>query len=207
MKTFGKLFLVVFLCAFAGLLYAQDTGQRGNFAGESYENGYASGYQQGSEDIRGRINFDFGRGTEYQNMGNEHMAYGRNDGCEVRVGYLEGYADGYFRRQARYEANNNYGYGGNPGGYAGSRDWVVAFLDQGYSGRSQQFRIGQYPRLDGEMNDSIDSLAIRGNVRVILFDDKDFGGRRVVLDRDSSDLGDFRNRAASMIVQPLSTRR
>ena len=213
MKTFGRLFLLVSLCAFAGLLVAQDAQLRGNPAGDPYENGYVRGYQHGSEDVRARKNFDFRRDYEYPDRGREPLAYGTNESCEVRVGYLEGYADGFFRRQARYEANNNYGYGGNygyadnPSGYTRADDWVVAFTERGFSGHSQQFRVGQYPHLDGEMNDGIDSITVRGNVRVILFDNKNFGGRRVVLDHDFSDLGDFKSKAASMIVESLSTRR
>jgi hypothetical protein len=53
------------------------------------------------------------------------------------------------------------------------------------------------------MHDNIDSLAVRGNVRVILFDDQNFGGRRVVVDHNTSDLENFKGKAASMIVESL----
>lgn len=193
MKMFRTLLFLFSLCAFAGLLFAHDE-DHGNQSSD-YQNGYARGYQHASADVQARMNFDY-RDDEYQNSGS----------CDVRVGYLEGYADGYFRRQARFQPNSNSGYGGNPGGYSGSDVQVVAFTRTDFSGPSQQFRIGQYPHLESQMNDSIDSISVRGNVRVILFDDSNFNGKRVVLDHDFSDLGDFKSKAASMIVE-FSTNR
>jgi hypothetical protein len=204
MKTFRMLLFLVSLCAFAGLLFAHDQ-EHGNLLGD-YQNGYVRGYQHGSADVQARMNFDF-RDDEYPNSGSGHLTYNTNASCDVRVGYLEGYADGYFRRQPRFEANSNSGYGDNRGGYFGSEVSVVAFTQTGYSGQSQEFRIGQYPHLDGPMNDNIDSITVRGNVRVILFDNGNFGGKRIVLDHDFSDLGDFKGKAASMIVEALSTNR
>lgn len=54
------------------------------------------------------------------------------------------------------------------------------------------------------MHDNIDSLTIGGNVRVILFDDSNFRGKRVVVDHNTSDLDNFKGKAASMIVEPLT---
>lgn len=213
MKTFRTLLFFFSVCAFAGLLFGSDSHGYVNHSGDSYENGYVRGYQHGSEDVQARLNFDFQHGTEYQNSGNEHARYDTNGSCEVRNGYLEGYVDGYFRHQARFESNdnyghgNNYGYGGNTDGYSGSDNSVVAFTQRGYAGQSQQFRIGQYAHLDGQMNDNIESITVRGNVRVTLFDSSNFGGQRIVLDHDFSDLGNFRSKAASMIVESLYTQR
>lgn len=209
MKMCRALLLLFTLCGFAGLLFAHDAQDFNRLSSDSYQNGYARGYQHGSEDVRARANFDFQH--EDQNSGSEHLTY-NNESCEVRIGYLEGYVDGYFRHQARFEVKNNYepynNYGSFPNsGYSGSDVRVVAFTQTGYTGQSQQFRVGQYPRLDGQMNDSIDSITVRGNVRVILFDGSNFDGQRIVLDHDFSDLGNFRSKAASMIVESLSTRR
>lgn len=209
MKTFRTLLFLLTFCAFAGLLLAHDEQEYGNAPRDSYENGYVRGYQHGSEDVRARLNFDFHHDNGYQSNGTGHSIYGTDENCDTRVGYFEGYADGYFRRQARFEVNNNPSYGGNYGygddhrGNSGSDVWVVAFSKSGYSGYSQQFRIGQYPHLDGQLNDSINSITVHGNVRVTLYDNGNFTGQRIVLDRDSSDLGSFKSKAASMIVEPL----
>jgi hypothetical protein len=216
---FKTLSLVFVLFVFSGFVFAYDDQQHGNHTGNSYENGYVIGYQHGAEDVRTRQNFDFQNNNGYQNT-----SYNNNESCDGRVGYMEGYADGYFRHQARFQANLSDGYGnnqghpvsngygnnqgypasngyGNNGGYSGSGTLVVAFTERGFTGTSQQFRVGQYSHLDGQMNDSIDSISVRGNVRVTLFDESNFGGKRIVLDRDYSDLGSFKSKAASMIIE------
>jgi len=216
MKTFTTLLFLFSLCAFNGVLFAHDAQEQRTLQG-AYENGYARGYQHGLQDVRSGMNFDFRDDKDYQNTGIDHNTYDISGSCDVRVGYLEGYVDGYFRHQARFEINtnsgltnnwgNNWGFSdGSPtsGGHPGSDASVVAFTQSRYSGHSQQFRPGQYPRLDGELNDSIDSITIRGNVRVILFDDNNFRGQRVVLDHDVSDLGNFKSKAASMIVESIN---
>lgn len=216
MKRFRTLLFLLSLFAFAGFLFAHDEQEHGNFSGGDFENGYMRGYQHGSEDLRVGMNFDFRQDNEYQNSGSEHRNYDTNGTCDARVGYLEGYVDGYYRHGARFGGNISSGYGSNsryennsghgtyPGAYTGSNVSVVAFTNSGYSGHSQQFNVGQYPHLDDPLNDSIDSMTVRGNVRVILFDNSNFRGQRVVLDHDFSDLGDFRSKAASMIVESIN---
>lgn len=209
MKIFRALMLVFSVFSCVGVLLAHDT-QESTFSRGAYENGYVRGYQHGAGDIQAQVNFDYRQGYQNQTGGREDITYDTNESCEARVGYIEGYVDGYFRHQARVQANANFGYSGSNGyerdrsGYSGTQDaTVIAFTRKGYSGYSQVFRIGQYPNLQGEMHDNIDSLAVRGNVRVILFDDQNFGGRRVVVDHNTSDLDNFKGKAASMIVESL----
>jgi len=211
MNIFRALVLVFSLFAFTGMLFAHDPQDRGTLSGDSYKNGYIRGYQHGARDLQARITFDYHNRHEYETTGRGNMTYDTNESCEVRVGYIEGYVDGYFRHPARVQANDNYGYSGNngyelnSGAYPGIQDTsVVAFTKKGYSGYSQQFGIGQYPHLEGKMHDNIDSLAVSGNVRVILFDDSNFGGKRVFVERNTSDLDNFKGKAASMIVEPLT---
>ena len=50
---------------------------------------------------------------------------------------------------------------------------------------------------------TIESIQIQGNIRVILFDLSDFHGETKVIDQTTSDLGSFKNKAASMIIERL----
>jgi len=215
MNMFRALLLILSVFSFTGMLFAHDQQGSGTLSGNSYESGYIRGYQHGSRDLQARVTFDYRHAYEYEASGHGNMTYDTNESCELRVGYIEGYVDGYFRHQARVQANGyfgdrgnndgNYGYEHDRGQYPGTQDAsIVAFTKRGFSGYSQQFRIGQYPHLEGEMHDNIESLTMSGNLRVILFDDSNFGGKRVVVDHNTSDLYDFKGKAASMIVEPLT---
>lgn len=156
MKIFRALMLVFSVFSFVGVLLAHDT-QESTFSRGAYENGYVRGYQHGAGDIQAQLSFDYRQGYQNQTGGSENITYDTNESCEARVGYIEGYVDGYFRHQARVQANGNFGYSGNSGyernrgGYPGTQDAsVVAFTKKGYSGYSQQFGIGQYPHLEGK---------------------------------------------------------
>lgn len=181
-----------------------DYGNYGN--NDSYQQGYVEGYGHGARDSQSRLDFNFRHASAYQNSDSD---------CGFRIGYIEGYADGYFRKQPivdlRYGGgfhhdhdgdydNDDYGYNSEAGrGFGG----VTVFTRTGFGGFGQTFGIGQYRHLTGNLNDSIESVRVNGNVRVILFDLSDFRGPRVVLDRDTWDLGGFNRRAASMIIEPV----
>ena len=63
---------------------------------------------------------------------------------------------------------------------------------------------GRYPILDASWNDEISSVVLTGNVRVILYDKKNFQGKTMVLERSSPDLEEFKNKAASLVVELTS---
>jgi hypothetical protein len=205
-----RLLLALSFLVFAGFVYADDF----NYRDSGFQEGYAAGFHHGVEDMRGRLNFDFTHAPEYQNG----VGYNSRSDCEFRVGYAEGYADGYFRRNPKYDVNygddnhhgGNYGNGGygNVGygnGYPGNGYGaaVTAFSEPGFRGSVRQFPVGRYEYLYGGWDDQIESLQMNGNVRVILFDERNFRGERRVIEGNAFDLRDFRRKAASMIVEPL----
>jgi hypothetical protein len=208
------LFMVLAVLFFAGLVAAHDHDQNqyyDNHSGydSSYRDAYTQGYNHGAGDAQAREDFDFRHDEAYQN-GSDNF----------RRAYAEGYADGYYGRRPAIDmghggSDRDYDRGGydrdydrDGGSYRGSGSSgygrVAVFTDRGFRGMAQSFGPGQYRYLYGNLNDNIDSIRIEGNVRVILFDLSDFRGERIVLDRDAWDLGHFRNKAASMIIEPMS---
>jgi hypothetical protein len=201
------LLLVVTLISFAAFVYAHDPQyDEQNY---SFRAGYAAGYGHGDTDQRGRTNFDFRHDSQYQNNN------GSQQDLNFRLGYVEGYADGYFRRNPLFEFQQQGGshveY--NQGQYDdgrydqsyGSRNQgtVTVFTGTGYQGYARQFRIGQYPSLEGRLDDDIQSVRVNGGLRVVLFEHDKFKGRSIVFERDTWDLGNFRKKAGSMIIEPV----
>ena len=86
-----------------------------------------------------------------------------------------------------------------------SQDGIAVFTEEKFKGKSREFGLGRYPDLHGDWNDSIESVQVIGPARVILFDKKDFRGKRLIVEQDEANLGDlnFEGKAASMIVEPL----
>jgi hypothetical protein len=173
-----------------------------------YATGYSEGYQRGWHDQDGRVTFDF-HGPDYS----------ATSDCDFRSGYVEGYADGYFRRPSAERTGTNYNYSNN--NYDHDRDYdrddhrasdtygggeVIAFADTGFHGSARAFPPGQYSELKDGWDDKIESIQVNGPVRIVLFDKKDFKGESITVTQNAPDLGDFRKKAASMVIEPLNYR-
>lgn len=186
------------LFVFAAVAYANDQ----DFDSGSLREGYLEGYHHGSEDLRAGLSFDYKHAPEYQTG----TSYSSLDNCEFRLAYVEGYTDGFFRHPSRYRASvpavaapqQDYPYENR-----GRAGFATVYDNNGYGGSNSRFQIGRYETLPEGWNDDIESIQLSGGVRVILFDEKDFGGEKVVIERDTADLGDFEDKAASMIVEPM----
>ncbi len=217
------LFLLLCFVALGGFALADSDYDNDNGA---YRSGYQAGYRHGGLDSQARVDFNFRHAHDYRSAESEHDNYDTHESCDFRVGYVEGYADGYFHKQPIISGNyghgdndnhhdddydNDYNDGYNRDGHGGGGSYpgiggATVFTSEGFRGYARTVGVGQYPYLSGMLNDSIESIRIDGNVRVILFDEKYFRGPRVVLDRDAWNLGGFRNKAASMIIEPIGRR-
>jgi len=206
------LLLVVTLISFAAFVYAHDPQyDEQNY---SFRAGYSAGYGHGNADQQARVNFDFRHDREYQTRTedreyqggaeNHHNNVSRQD-LNFRLGYVEGYADGYFRRNPLIAFQQQAGPSGHYDQDYGSPNQgaITVFTGTGYQGYARAFGIGQYPSMEGRLDDDIQSVRVNGSLRVVLFEDDKFRGRRIVLDRDTWDLGDFRKKAGSMIIEPI----
>lgn len=212
MKTkivFAMMALLVFLVAGASAEpFRSDS--------EAYQYGYDQGYQHGVADKNVDLQFDYHR--EYP-TGDSYESY---ENKSFREGYAQGYTDGYngrrhdganpqvnedrehfsehdrdhdrYSRESRVDAS-----------LPRSQDGIAVFTEEKFKGKSREFGLGRYPDLHGDWNDSIESVQIIGPARVILFDKKDFRGKRLIVEQDEANLGDlnFEGKAASMIVEPL----
>ncbi len=202
--------LVVALISFAAFVYAQN--QQYDEQNYSFRSGYTTGYGHGYADQQVRTNFDFRRDREYQTRtddrkyqsGDYHNNVSQQD-LNFRLGYVEGYGDGYFRRNPLFTFQQQ----------AGSNDYydqdlrstnqsaITVFTGTGYQGYARQFGIGQYPSMEGRLDDDIQSVRVNGSLRVVLFEDDKFRGKSITILGDTWDLGNFRKKAGSMIVEPV----
>jgi hypothetical protein len=87
------------------------------------------------------------------------------------------------------------------GSSTSSTPYITAYKDEGFHGESEKFLIGKYSTLEKGWQDEIQSVAIVGPVRVTLFDDEQFEGKKVVLEHSTAKLHDMRGEAKSMIVE------
>ncbi len=204
------LLLVVALISFASFVYAQNPHyDEQNY---SFRSGYTTGYGHGYADQQARTNFDFRRDREYQTRtddrqyqsGDYHNNVSQQD-LNFRLGYVEGYGDGYFRRNPLFTFQQQVGSNGNYNQDYGSNNQgaVTVFTGTGYQGYARQFGIGQYPSIEGRLDDDIQSVRVNGSLRVVLFEDDKFRGKSIVIERDTWDLGNFRKKAGSMIIEPI----
>jgi Beta/Gamma crystallin len=203
----GMLFLVVTLISFAAFVHAHDPQY--DDQNYSFRAGYSAGYGHGDADQRARTDFDFRHDSQSQNNNNS-----RQD-LNFRLGYVEGYADGFFRRNPLFAFQQQGGSHGqyNQGQYNDSQynqtygspnqSTITVFTGTGYQGYARQFRTGQYPSIEGRLDDDIQSVRVNSGLRVVLFEHDKFKGRSIVIERDTWDLGNFRKKAGSMIIEQI----
>lgn len=160
---------------------------------EAYELGYREGLTHGIADREMGLSFDYRHDHRFRTG----ISFDSYVNAEFRSGYIEGYTDGYSSRGAGDFDDRRSDFRDEDGS-------AIVYTDDGFEGASREYGIGRYPILSRDWNDSIESIELEGDVRVILFDEADFRGRRFVFERDVRDLDDyeFARRAASMIVEP-----
>lgn len=112
---------------------------------------------------------------------------------------MEGYKDGYDLRDDDFDDEDRVRLSGTTTGF------VTVFTNRDFDGTSRALAPGEYPYLNGKLNKTIHSVEIHGPMRVILFDEPNFRGRRMILEEDTFDLDDFNfgDRAESMIIERL----
>lgn len=163
-----------------------------NSAAEAFKYGYDQGYNHGQIDSQTGRDFDYRRNPHFESG----MTFDTYRDENYRAGYKQGYEEAY----TDHPRNSDIQVQVIPSKQksAGS---VKIFTDAGYGGQSEQLSVGRYPYLE-DWNDQIESVQINGNVRVILYDQKDFQGKSIVLEENSPNLNafNFNKRAASMMV-------
>jgi hypothetical protein len=193
---------------------------------QAYQFGYDEGYHHGIADSEAGLSFNYSHSHHFQSG----ISYNSFVNARFRSGYIQGYKDGFYSNNSNnspyYNQDNDY-YGeyqdqdrdrddqdrddhyysgdyynrdyrnGNYGGF------VTVFTDDRFRGSRVTFRAGQYPYLNGRLHNSIDSIEVRGQVRVILFDKPNFRGKSIMIDGDVFNLDDynFGDKAESMIVE------
>jgi hypothetical protein len=200
------LLLLITLISFAAFAYAHDPQY--DEQNHTYRSGYMAGFEHGNKDQQERTNFDFRHDRTYRTPSRDEYNRDSRQDLNFRLGYVEGYADGYFRQspmidfqqQQQHRSGGLYKHNYQGDGFP-DQDVVTVFTGKGYQGYSRDFGIGQYPSLEGRLDDDIQSVRLNGSIRVVLFEDDKFRGKRIVLDRDNWDLGDFRKKTGSMIIE------
>ena len=95
------------------------------------------------------------------------------------------------RRDRDRDRDRNYGGGFGGGGYSGGRgeDRVCFYEHTNFQGRSECWDSGDdVSDLRGRgWNDRISSARIFGRTRVVLFEDINYGGQRIVIEGDTAD--------------------
>ena len=193
MRYLKKLLILVPLLLVVTALVAY--GQPFRSDEEAYDLGYREGLTHGMADREMGLSFDYRHDHRFRSG----ISFDSYVNAEFRSGYIEGYKDGYDSRRSTDFDDRRAGLFRDDG-----HGLVIVHTDDGFEGASREFSVGRYPTLSRDWNDSIESIEMKGNVRVILFDEADFSGRRFMFERDVRDLEDygFARRAASMIVEP-----
>lgn len=173
--------------------------------GQAYQFGYEEGYRHGTADSEMGLNFDYTHSHRFQSG----ISWNSYTNARFRSGYIQGYKDGFYSSDSDYrDRDDSYreynDFDRNLDDYD-SGGFVTVFTSDGFSGNSRAMRVGQYPYLNENLHESIDSIEINGPMQVILFDRPNFQGKRIVLQQNVSDLDDFNfgDRAESMIVERL----
>jgi hypothetical protein len=167
-----------------------------NSAAEAFKYGYDQGYNHGQVDSQTGRGFDYRRNPHFESG----MTFETYRDENYRAGYKQGYEEAY----TDHPRNSDIKVQVIPSKQK-STDSVRIFTDAAYGGQSEQLSVGRYPYLE-DWNDQIQSVQINGNVRVILYDQKDFQGKSIVLEENSPNLEafNFNKRAASMMIVRIS---
>ena len=167
---------------------------------QSFRNGYREGYYHGLTDRQTGLDYDYKHNHRFESG----IAYDSYAGASFQSAYQQGYKQGYYGASVdvSYRPSTNVIPVATTTGSVG---FVTAFTDDDFDGEMREFSIGRYSDLDGDWDDSLESIQIHGPVRVILFEDDDFEGKQLVIERTVKDLDDFNfdDKAGSMIVEPL----
>jgi hypothetical protein len=166
---------------------------------EAFRFGYEEGYQHGVADSEKGLEFNYAHSHRFQSG----ISYNSYVDSNFRSGYIDGYKDGY---DLRHDDMDDYDDDGDLQLSGTTSGFVTVFTNRQLDGTSRAFSVGQYPYLNGKLNKTIHSVEVHGPVRVILFDEPNFRGRRMILEENTFDLDDFNfgDRAESMIIERLN---
>ena len=78
---------------------------------------------------------------------------------------------------------------------------VAVFKDTIFRGNAKTFPAGEYPKLNDGWSGNIESVDLCGGMKITLFEDENFEGASLQIEQDQIDLGDFNEKAESMIVE------
>lgn len=95
--------VIIVICALLSLgavIYANDLYYNENDV--SYQRGYVAGFNHGDADQGAGMNFDYRRVPEYREPGLHYLRFESERSLSVRLGYVEGYVDGYFRNSPKF---------------------------------------------------------------------------------------------------------
>jgi len=92
-------------------------------------------------------------------------------------------------------------YGSGSSGYE-PRYGACFYMDEDYRGESFCMDAGSsLQNVEDRYNDKISSVRVFGRARVIVYQDDNFGGARMTLDRDVSNLGDLNDKITAIEVK------
>jgi len=209
---FGTILLILLgvLISFASFTYSDNA--RYDDQNYSFRAGYTAGYGHGYADQQSRTNFDFRHDRTYQTESRDSYNNMSQQDLSFRLGYVEGYADGYFHQNPLVDLHHQDQHNGNQDRHNETYDQDYRSHDQGaitvftgtqFQGYSRSFGIGQYSSLEGRLDDDIESIRVNEGLRVVLFEDNKFKGKSIIIERDAWDLGNFKRKAGSMIIEPI----
>ncbi len=79
---------------------------------------------------------------------------------------------------------------------------VTIFENVGFSGRSQVLAVGRYDSKQLAIGDNVlSSLKVPAGMEAILYEDSQFGGRKIAFAGDTSNVGDFSDKTSSIEVR------
>jgi hypothetical protein len=166
---------------------------------DAYKFGYDKGYNHGQIDSQTGRDFNYRRNPHFESG----MTFDTYRDENYHTGYKQGYEDAYtehpknsdIKVQVIPSQQKPVGSVQKPTGS------VRIFNGTGYGGQMEQLSVGRYPYLEDWKN-QIESIQVNGKVRVILYDQDNFQGQRIVLEENSPNLDalNFNKRAASMMI-------